>query len=141
MCEKWRSSSTFRPHCRWFPLMAQVFRELPDANSCSPPDLDQTLLVDLLALHMVRSTNESTLIVTLPQSKYWLTTSAVEMQDRVLLAGKGVYWSTILQQTKDPTFMLVIMLWHALYPWDEAMAVLYEHISYLVRLSIMKRQG
>ncbi|KZV83555.1 hypothetical protein EXIGLDRAFT_842848 [Exidia glandulosa HHB12029] len=104
----------------------------------SPDGPDQTLLVDLLALHMVRAGDESTLIVTLPQAKYWLTTSAAEMQERVLLAGKGVYWSGILQQTKDPTFMIVIMLWHALYAWDEAMAVLYEHICYLERRVMIK---
>lgn len=82
---------------------------------------------------MVRAVDESTIVMVLPSSDYYLTTSAADIQDRVLLAGKSVYWGTLLSQTKDPTFMLVILLWHALYAWDEAMQVLYEHIIYLVR--------
>ncbi|EJD41830.1 hypothetical protein AURDEDRAFT_89906 [Auricularia subglabra TFB-10046 SS5] len=104
----------------------------------SPDGQDQTLLLDVLAVHLIRAVDESTLIVIHPESAYWLTTSAAEMQERVLLAAKGVYWANLLQESKDPTFMLLILLWHALYAWDEAMEVLYEHICYLERRAMIQ---
>ncbi|KAH7101558.1 cora-like Mg2+ transporter protein-domain-containing protein [Auriculariales sp. MPI-PUGE-AT-0066] len=103
-----------------------------------PDGPDQTLLLDMLAIHLIRGADESTIVMIHPESKYWLTTSAEQMKERVLLAAKGVYWENILKQSQDPTFMLLIFLWHALYAWDEAMEVLYEHILYLERRVMIK---
>ena len=97
-----------------------------------PDGPDQTLVVDLLAVHLTRDDTESIIVSILGESKYWLTTSAEEMKERVLLAAKGVYWQQMLKQTQDPTFMLLIFVWHALYATDEAFDVLFEHILYLV---------
>ena len=97
-----------------------------------PDGPDQTLVVDLLAVHLTRDDTESIIVSILGESKYWLTTSAEEMKERVLLAAKGVYWQNLLKQTQDPTFMLLIFVWHALYATDEAFDVLFEHILYLV---------
>ena len=39
----------------------------------------------------------------------------------------------MLEKTDDPTFLLLIFVWHAMYAWDEALQHLYEHICVLVR--------
>lgn len=40
-----------------------------------------------------------------------------------------------MRRSYDPTFALLILLWHALYSWDEALEQLYEHICSMVRLA------
>jgi hypothetical protein len=40
----------------------------------------------------------------------------------------------MLEKTDDPTFLLLIFIWHAMYAWDEALQHLYEHICVLVRI-------
>lgn len=47
------------------------------------------------------------------------------------MAGKGVYWGNLMHRTADPVFVLLIVMWSALYAWDEAMEILYQHITYL----------
>jgi len=34
----------------------------------------------------------------------------------------------------DPTFLLLVFIWHAVYAWDEALQHLYDHILRLVRI-------
>ncbi|KZV85187.1 hypothetical protein EXIGLDRAFT_726355 [Exidia glandulosa HHB12029] len=96
----------------------------------SPLELssDKTLLLDQLAVHLVRDPELPTLITLHPKSDFWLTTSAEDMCTRVLMAGKGVYWGRIWRDTNDPTFMLLVLMWHALYAWDESMDALFDSI-------------
>lgn len=88
----------------------------------------QILLRDLLSVHMVRSTHGSTIISYHPNPESGRT-SAKNLHSRVHLAGKSVYWTNIFNNSRDPTFILLTILWHALYSWDEALSCLYEHIT------------
>ena len=89
---------------------------------------DNILLRDLLSIHMVRSIHGSTIISyhASPESE---STSAKNLQSRIRLAGKSVYWTNIFNNSRDPTFVLLTILWHAMYSWDEALSCLYEHIT------------
>ncbi|TFK75702.1 hypothetical protein BDN72DRAFT_451962 [Pluteus cervinus] len=81
---------------------------------------------DILAVHLIRNTKGSTMISYHPHRGH--STGARYLGDRLLLAGRSVYWQNILRQSSDPTFVLLVLMWHALYCWDEAMEHLYEHI-------------
>ena len=76
---------------------------------------------------MVRSTEDNTIITYHPSSA-----TARHLHSRVLLAGESVYWQNIFRKTVDPTFVLLTILWYALYAWDEALERLWEHIGRLV---------
>lgn len=91
---------------------------------------NKVVLIDLLALHMIRQKDSSTIISYHPPAE-WLGTSAATLHSRFHFAGQSVYWRTIFSQSDDPTFVLLSMLWHALYAWDEALEILYQHISSL----------
>ncbi|EJD41816.1 hypothetical protein AURDEDRAFT_126767 [Auricularia subglabra TFB-10046 SS5] len=88
----------------------------------------KTLLLDQLAVHLIRKQGASTLIMLHPKSDFWLTTSAEDMYQRVQMAGKGIYWGKIWRKSDDPTFMLLVLMWHALYAWDESMDALFDSI-------------
>ena len=86
------------------------------------------LLQDLLAIHMVRNTKENTIISYHHHSKLQKTT-ARRLQSLVQRTGDSVYWQKIYGRSKDPTFVFLAILWYALYAWDEALEVLYAHLS------------
>jgi hypothetical protein len=88
------------------------------------------LLADQLAVHMVRARTGST-IISLHPNKAQRATSAQTLHDRVHAAGRSVYWGSIFKDTADPTFVLLSVLWYALYAWDEAQEHLYRHICFL----------
>lgn len=88
------------------------------------------LLQDLLAIHMVRERNTSTIISYHPISNF-KTTSAQHLRSLVQRTGDSVYWSKIFDKSKDPTFLFLAILWYALYAWDEAFEALYKHITIL----------
>ncbi|KAL0064678.1 hypothetical protein AAF712_008376 [Marasmius tenuissimus] len=91
------------------------------------------LVSDLLAVHLIREEHSSTVISyhhTDPD-----TTSAQYLHERIRYAGQSVYWQSIFQQSPDPTFILLLFIWHAMYSWDEALETLYLHIIDLVRLT------
>jgi Mg2+ and Co2+ transporter CorA len=90
----------------------------------------KVFLLDLLAIHVVRDINSSTIISYHPD-KEANTTSAKELHARVKFAGDSVYWQKIFQNTNDPTFVLLAILWHALYAWDEALEAMYTHFCWL----------
>ncbi|KZP22947.1 hypothetical protein FIBSPDRAFT_469777 [Athelia psychrophila] len=87
----------------------------------------KVLRQDLLALHMIRSPQGSTIISYHPDSE-WQTTSAKVLHSRIASAGRSVYWQNIFQTASDPTFILLTILWHALYSWDQALEQLYVQI-------------
>lgn len=91
---------------------------------------DKVLLIDLLALHMIRSKDGSTIISYHPPPE-WQNTSAAILHSRFRFAGQSVYWRTIFSESDDPTFVLLSLLWHALYAWDESLETLYSHICWL----------
>lgn len=78
---------------------------------------------------MVRSPQSSTIISFHP--KGLRSTAAEHLQTRILDAGHSVYWTDILEHTKDPTFLLLVYFWYALYAWDQALEDLYKYISEL----------
>ncbi|KAL4268317.1 Cora superfamily [Pleurotus pulmonarius] len=86
---------------------------------------------DLLALHVVRSNSGSTILSYHAPPSKWNSTSAKFLCDRISVAGRSVYWQHIFRSSQDPTCMILLMLWHAFYAWDEALEVLYRHICYL----------
>ncbi|KAF8178471.1 hypothetical protein BJ912DRAFT_908008 [Pholiota molesta] len=88
------------------------------------------LLADQLAVHMVRARDSST-IISLHPNKEQRATSAQTLHARVHAAGRSVYWGHIFAGASDPTFVLLSLLWYALYAWDEAQEHLYAHICFL----------
>ncbi|KAF9048217.1 hypothetical protein BDZ89DRAFT_1057791, partial [Hymenopellis radicata] len=58
-------------------------------------------------------------------------TPAKYLEERIRFAGQSVYWQNILQRSSDPTFLLLIFIWHAMYAWDEALETLYAYICSL----------
>jgi hypothetical protein len=81
---------------------------------------------------MIRSADSSTLVTYHPPRET-RATSAKMLHSRIYYAGASLYWRKLYAEAKDPTFILVMMLWHALYAWDQALEALYQHISTLVR--------
>jgi hypothetical protein len=103
-------------------------------NICVPfsnPIENKMLLLDLLSIHMIRSTKGST-ILTYHPDRDWCATTAQELYTRLKLVGRSVYWQNIFKNSVDPTFVFLALLWHALYAWDEALEILYEHFCWLV---------
>jgi hypothetical protein len=78
---------------------------------------------------MVRNTDDdaNTIISYHPhdtENAHPTTSSAEALHTRLRLVGKSVYWRTLFStetQMEDPTLVLLAMLWHALYSWDEVM--------------------
>jgi hypothetical protein len=87
--------------------------------------------IDLLAIHMIRGENTSTVIsYHHPESM----TSAEHFHPLMLVAGESAYWKDIFFKSKDPTYLVLAMLWYALYAWDESSDLLHDHLSSLVRV-------
>jgi hypothetical protein len=80
---------------------------------------------------MVRDIETSTVVSHHPDPE-WQMTPAKGLHTRARLIGESVYWQHVFRKTKDPTFFILALLWHALYAWDEALEVLYAHICFLV---------
>jgi hypothetical protein len=79
---------------------------------------------------MIRDVKTSTIIYYHPESKL---PSAHRLHSLMLLVGESVYWKNIFSKSNDPTFLLLAILWYALYTWDESFELLYKHVSKLVR--------
>ncbi|TFK31450.1 hypothetical protein BDQ12DRAFT_694126 [Crucibulum laeve] len=88
------------------------------------------LVLDLLAVHLIRRKDGSTIISYHP-SLDLPTTTAYYLHERIQFAGQSVYWQSIFQKSPDPTFVLLTFIWHAMYGWDEALEDLYAHICTL----------
>ncbi|KAJ7489584.1 hypothetical protein FB451DRAFT_693768 [Mycena latifolia] len=90
------------------------------------------LLPDILAIHMVRSPELSTIISYHPPHTH-RTTTAYGLRTRLLAAGQSVYWNKIFASTisSDPTFVLLALLWYPIYAFDESLEALYLHICWL----------
>ena len=93
---------------------------------------ENVLITDFLAIHMYRARENST-IITYHHAPEWHTTTAKKLHTRISLVGQSVYWQNIFKESQDPTFVLLSTLWYALYAWDEAFEILWEHIARLVR--------
>ncbi|PFH53445.1 hypothetical protein AMATHDRAFT_137387 [Amanita thiersii Skay4041] len=91
----------------------------------------KALVLDLLSVHLIRNVNGNILISYHAERKELPTTTAPYLHTRVRYAGRSVYWQKMLSKTNDPTFLLLIFIWHAMYAWDEAFQDLYEHICHL----------
>ncbi|KAG2368838.1 hypothetical protein BDR07DRAFT_1268949, partial [Suillus spraguei] len=98
---------------------------------CLSPFIDDhILLIDLLAVHMIREKNSSTIITY--HSALRDRTTAERLYQVMERAGGSVYWNKIFVASEDPTFFFLVILWYALYAWDETFEVLYNHIKDLV---------
>jgi len=97
-------------------------------------------MLDEMAIHMVRLQTNST-IISYHAKADWCTTTAKELHKLLRLAGQSVYWRKILQQTSDPTFVLLTILWHAIYSWDEALSSLYTHVQSLETRAIRTNES
>jgi len=95
------------------------------------------IITDLLAIHMVRKTKQSTIITYHPTERWWATT-AENLRTRTYLAGQSVYWNHIFRKSNDPTFVMLATLWYALYAWDEALETLWNHICEIVSTFLIK---
>jgi hypothetical protein len=101
---------------------------------------EKVLVLDTLAIHVIRKIEDSTIISYHPNTEGSITSSC-GLHARFRLAGKSVYWQDICKKSKDPTFLLLVILWHAVYAWDEALGMLYTHICYLVSLLSSSSRG
>ncbi|KAF5343049.1 hypothetical protein D9758_011150 [Tetrapyrgos nigripes] len=93
-----------------------------DGANCS-------LLIDLLSVHLIRNSEGNTII-----SYHHIdedATKARYLHERIRFAGQSVYWQSIFQKSPDPTFLLLVFIWHAMYAWDEALETLYNHICWM----------
>lgn len=88
------------------------------------------LIADHLAVHMIRSRTNST-IISLHARPDHRETAAESLHTRVRATGRSVYWSSIFRDSPDPTFVFLSYLWYALYAWDEVLENLYNHICSL----------
>ncbi|KAI6002549.1 cora-like Mg2+ transporter protein-domain-containing protein [Pisolithus marmoratus] len=105
--------------------------EVLEVHNQAPLELTHgVLLQDLLAIHMVRRKDSSTIISYHPIS-HLKETSAKRLQSLVQRTGDSVYWSKLFERSRDPTFVFLAILWYPLYAWDEAFEVLYRHINKL----------
>ncbi|KAJ7130139.1 hypothetical protein C8R44DRAFT_61600 [Mycena epipterygia] len=91
---------------------------------------DHYLVLDLLAVHLIRSVDGNT-IISYHDAHDDVTTSAPYLHERIRFAGQSVYWQSIFQKSADPTFVLLTFIWHAMYAWDESLELLYSHICYI----------
>ncbi|KAG6868400.1 hypothetical protein C0993_003636 [Termitomyces sp. T159_Od127] len=98
----------------------QNIDQVIDTQAPFQPLGDRILLPDLLALHMVRSHENSTIISYHPSREHRSTT-AEALHSRLHAVGHSVYWNNIFMGYDDPTFVFVSLLWYALYAWDEAL--------------------
>lgn len=96
-----------------------------------PSEGNQVLFQDLLSIHMYRTSTTSTIISCHPNSEFKRNT-AKRLQSLVQRAGDSVYWSKLFARSQDPTFIFLVILWYALYAWEEAFEVLHRHINALV---------
>jgi Mg2+ and Co2+ transporter CorA len=91
--------------------------------------VNKVLLLDFLAIHMIRNINGSTTLSFHHDMDG--STTAEEMFSRLKLVGRSVYWQIIVRKSKDPTFVFLGILWSALYAWDQALEALYDHFCKL----------
>ena len=103
------------------------------------PTRNRVLILDFLALHMVRTNLECSTIISYHPAPKWKATRAENLHSRVYLAGQSVYWQNIFKKDNDPTFVLLATIWYALYAWDEAFETLWEYICQLVRCGVYWR--
>ncbi|KZP18380.1 hypothetical protein FIBSPDRAFT_829434 [Athelia psychrophila] len=130
----------------------QLNRNLDPHAPLSLYSTGRILMLDEMALHMIRSRGSSTMLsyhthrspnlsssltsstlpgrTSLPQPTP-STTTAEELHKLVRLAGQSVYWRKIFNCSRDPTLVLLTTLWHPLYSWDQALASLYAHVQTL----------
>ncbi|KAH7929205.1 hypothetical protein BV22DRAFT_1003390, partial [Leucogyrophana mollusca] len=93
---------------------------------------DHVLLTDLIAIHMVRTASpSSSTILSYHPAVCVHRTSAKLLHSLILQVGRNLYWSEILHASTDPTFILVAILWYALYSWEEAFEKINEHSNWL----------
>ncbi|KAG1726218.1 hypothetical protein EDB19DRAFT_1945200 [Suillus lakei] len=97
---------------------------------CSPAE--KYLLEDLLALHTIGSSDPSgSTIISYHPSAQWNRTTAERLKNLVQKVGESVYWQKIFERSKDPSLVLLAILWYALYAWDESLDHLYTHMNWL----------
>lgn len=117
-------------HLQPIPTVHDDSQQIIDTQAALPLRDGNILLLDLLAIHMVRSEGSSTIISYHPSSS-WRRPSAKRLHSLVNRAGQSVYWQKIFAKSKDPTFLFLAILWYALYAWDQAFESLYTHINWL----------
>ncbi|KAK0243210.1 hypothetical protein EDD85DRAFT_762039, partial [Armillaria nabsnona] len=99
-------------------------------NSQTPLVLRSRLsMLDLLAVHLIRNV-EGNIFISYHDSDREAT-SAPYLHEWMHSAGQSVYWQNIFQRSPDPTFVLLIFIWHAICAWDEALEALFAHICSL----------
>ncbi|KAG1789706.1 uncharacterized protein HD556DRAFT_1492388, partial [Suillus plorans] len=97
---------------------------------CSPAE--RYLLEDLLALHIIRSSDPSgSTIISYHPSAQWNMTTAERLKNLVQKVGESAYRQKIFERSKDPSLVLLAILWYALYAWDESLDHLYTHMNWL----------
>jgi len=115
-----------------WPHLKNSFAQFDHIDTHAPLILrsqNKILLLDLLAIHMVRDVKGSTIISY--HHSIDGSTTAKDLFTRLKLVGRSVYWQIIVRKSKDPTFVFLAILWSALYAWDEALETLYEHFCWL----------
>lgn len=112
---------------KMFPLMKPSEKRTIDVMSPLHLHGDHVLLIDLLAIHMIREKDSSTIITYHPALGD--RTTAEHLHQVMERAGGSVYWSKIFAASKDPTFFFLAILWYALYAWDETFETLYNRIK------------
>ncbi|THU98797.1 hypothetical protein K435DRAFT_521954 [Dendrothele bispora CBS 962.96] len=69
-----------------------------------------------------------------PSVESYVMTTAQTLHERMLAAGRSVYWSNIFKDTVDsgdPNFVALTLLWYAMYSWDEVYELLLSEVALL----------
>lgn len=129
-----------RPIHTWITPSARINLITQEIDTLKPLNLqkfgsdgpNKVLVRDLLSVHLIRNDTRS-IIISYHGGKSGdqLYTNAAYLHGRIRYAGKSVYWQKMLKVNKDPTLVLLVFVWHAIYAWDEALGDLYVHICEL----------
>ncbi|KAJ7083656.1 hypothetical protein B0H15DRAFT_850296 [Mycena belliarum] len=125
-------SSPTSSYCPTFQTLHSIDQVIDTQAPLVLSSSNYILCPDILAIHMVRSPELSTIISYHPPHAQ-RTTTAHALRTRLLAAGQSVYWNKIFASTisSDPTFVLLALLWYPIYAFDESLEALYLHISWL----------
>jgi len=111
--------------------------QVPLRIRIGPEKQEYKLVLDLLSVHLIRSNDGLGNTIISYHGNDSDCTQAPYLHKRIRFAGQSVYWQSIFQKSPDPTFVLLVFIWHAMYAWDEALEKLYSYIC-LMESQIMR---
>ncbi|KAJ3531406.1 hypothetical protein NMY22_g8168 [Coprinellus aureogranulatus] len=88
------------------------------------------LEVDLLSVYLIRK-SDGAVILSYHDSQNLQPTRAKTLHERMRVASHSAHWREVLQSTKDPILVLILLMWHAFSCWEEALELLSDSVNLL----------